>query len=1028
MVLVVLAAWATPALATDPPHNPPRLTQYCLDCHTLHNAPGATLTAAAGNHNLCMSCHNPTGLASPKPFASADQAVPGVSGNSHRFDALAVNTARETLEPLNPVLASRLQGATSNAPNKRIMCSTCHDQHSQQRAPPDQTAPAYGGAGTGWGRHYQRIANDADQACLDCHRLRDVQSSAGGSHPVRVPIPSASGFQAPATLHRINGNVSCTTCHSPHYATSGGANDGYLLDDGIGAICYQCHTLGDAVNASHLKTASGVLWPGGQYGSTRPAAPASYRGYCVNCHWPHGQRDDVDGGKYLKLWAERYDVSRTPGADPDDAEDLCFTCHDGAPATTNLAGEFAKGTNTSANVFHHAVKDSEQLLYGRSVECVDCHNPHLARSTDKHKGVAGVDLAGNAVGFGTGNPRDITQYELCFKCHGNTRNTTRTTTNKRLDFQPSNSAFHPVVVQGQNQSAAINQQLQGGLSSTSTIQCADCHNNEATRFANGTSTPYALGPASNSTAKPKGPHGAVQQRSATQSSPYILRAYFNGALQGPATFNADEFRLCFLCHGQTQLMSRDYASGARTNFYDPGGRDNLHWLHLDDRSDKARATCKSCHFNIHSNRQTGAEGSAHTTQYRINGGTPTVGPPTNGVKTRNVAFASDVQPGSFTRPEFALNTTTRQRSCNLQCHGYTMNFTYTPSATYDTDALTYTPCTDSDGDTYFAQAGCGTAQDCNDGNAAVHPGASEGAPATCVDTLDNDCDGQTDCQESACFATCCHDADGDTFYAEAGCGTQVDCNDANPNVKPGAPENTAPLCSDTVDNDCDSATDCSDSNCMGIGSCPSCTDGDGDTYYLQAGCGTPVDCNDANPAINPGVAENTAGRCADALDNDCDGQTDCADGTCASFWTNADGDAYYSQATVGSCQGGDCLDSNANVNPGMPENTCALCRDTLNNNCASGTDLTDPACAQQLEDTNTECSNGADNDGDGAIDCHDRSCWTGAQCGGGSASNCVSTAGGNNRNCCRPAGTAYACYRSECNGQPCDRGGTCDVY
>jgi hypothetical protein len=36
---------------------------------------------------------------------------------------------------------------------------------------------------------------------------------------------------------------------------------------------------------------------------------------------------------------------------------------------------------------------------------------------------------------------------------------------------------------------------------------------------------------------------------------------------------------------------------------------------------------------------------------------------------------------------------------------------------------------------------------------------------------------------------------------------------------------------------------------------PPCTDGDADGYFAEAGCGTDVDCDDTNTAINPGAAE-----------------------------------------------------------------------------------------------------------------------------------------------------------------------------
>jgi len=51
---------------------------------------------------------------------------------------------------------------------------------------------------------------------------------------------------------------------------------------------------------------------------------------------------------------------------------------------------------------------------------------------------------------------------------------------------------------------------------------------------------------------------------------------------------------------------------------------------------------------------------------------------------------------------------------------------------------------DDDGDTYMNEA-CG-GDDCDDSNPAVHPGAIE----ICIDEIDNDCNGDTDCDDSAC--------------------------------------------------------------------------------------------------------------------------------------------------------------------------------------------------------------------------------------------------------------------------------------
>ena len=235
-------------------------------------------------------------------------------------------------QPVTAAMATRLEDG-------KLMCSTCHDQHSQAAAPFDPSAPAYGGAGTGAGRDLQRVAGDTDQGCKDCHVARNVASAAAGSHGVGIAVvPAAGQIQAPLVLplDGTSNRLQCSTCHEVHDAASA---DGSLMRlSAPRAVCLDCHTLADtsATPAKHMLTTDGrTLWPGGAYGTTFPAKTAAAdQGSCGNCHQTHGWPDAANT-------AQRY-----PNLLVDREQNLCYTCHDGSPVVKNVRASFGTASRT----------------------------------------------------------------------------------------------------------------------------------------------------------------------------------------------------------------------------------------------------------------------------------------------------------------------------------------------------------------------------------------------------------------------------------------------------------------------------------------------------------------------------------------------------------------------------------------------------------------------------------------------------------------------------------------------------------
>jgi len=326
----------------------------------------------------------------------------------------------------------------------------------------------------------------------------------------------------------------CSQCHTAHADEQPDAYPNALVGPNDNALCEHCHATdwaggsfgGDALyRGTGHGSSTAMIWPGPDP-PMRIEPDAATK--CLNCHDPHGWTDALGAIPELGLQRE---------------EKLCLTCHDGSPASTDIASALHlpyRHPTADYTGRHSGPLESQPTDFGvspvnnRHAECEDCHDPHVSRADAGPLGNEASKLTLGAsrvlVSNGVAGSRPLytfvpgsdtlttpdAEYQLCFKCHSSWTTQPAGQTDLALALNPANPSIHPVEDTGRNPMISV-AAFAPGWTASSITRCGDCH---------GADFGSVLGP-----------HGSVNQFLLRRPSP---------ASADPRTMGSNE--LCFLCH------------------------------------------------------------------------------------------------------------------------------------------------------------------------------------------------------------------------------------------------------------------------------------------------------------------------------------------------------------------------------------------------------------------------------------------------------------------------------------------------
>jgi predicted CxxxxCH...CXXCH cytochrome family protein len=412
-LFIVAALMLIPSIsfALPGPHDPTTGGNgyLCNSCHISGKNVGKLDAQFA--QNVCLVCHSTGDPKTKKQFTVNDfaniyqtTALPqgNAKNTSHKWFGPDSVTAAGAMAPVDDTVAGLNKAGYTGS----LACNRCHSVHGTSG---DQSTKA----------PYLRMANDSDQMCRNCHRLRDTTDHKTGSHPVNVSYSSAvnanklaasptkTTFLTTPVVNTVNrtgqvkltatGSVVCSTCHGVHntdsrtstfdpYSSSHtfgqlSSSKGYLLRvDAFGKtendvnICTNCHV---AKNHNIKPT------------KIKPSVQ------CNDCHSGHVEYDAAATGGELTpnvYLVRRYLQYSTAGRSSkkmlyrsttvkefynSTKNGVCQTCH--TPPANHFSGGTTAGTfpeNSHANCAgcHNHAEPAGSFSYGTSGGCSNtCH-------------------------------------------------------------------------------------------------------------------------------------------------------------------------------------------------------------------------------------------------------------------------------------------------------------------------------------------------------------------------------------------------------------------------------------------------------------------------------------------------------------------------------------------------------------------------------------------------------------------------------------------------------------------------------